>query len=250
MLFKSYEDAHLMLELPGSHTKEINGTDEEGISSLKITDHPDTYHRCTHTNRVIHYVGAGRTRSPGHPAGNHSEYKQTPFRRSWLLQNPFPVLRKRYDETVVLLGYYYVDGICKRVGNEGFAYFQILLRQIVEKRTAAPAAAATDIDRPRPREERIQMERTQYQAHQLDNDMILPIDPTVYAYRDFESAIASLSTTRPPPATTAAQTPATASASASATVPTTVTSLGCYRCGIIQNLFDGRPIKGISFRNF
>lgn len=244
MLFKSYEDAHRMLELPGSHTKEINGTDDQGISSLKITDHPDTYHRCTHSDRLIHYVGVGRTRSPGHPAGNQSECKQFPFRRSWVLQNPFPVLRKRYDETVVLLGYYYVDGISKRVGNEGFAYFQILLRQIVEKPPAAPApAAAADINRSRPREERIQMERTQYQDHQLDNDIILPIDPTVYAYRDFETAIASLSTTRPPPAT-ATQAPATA------TVPATATGLGCYRCDIIQNLFNGRPIKGISFRNF
>ena len=233
MLFKSYEEAHLMLELPGSHTKEINGTDADGISSLKLTDHPDTYNRCANSDRVIYYVGAGRTRSPGHPAGNHSEYKQTPFRRSWMLQNPFPVLRKRYDNTVVLLGYYYVDGISKRVGNEGFAYFQITLRQIVEKRSTVST--------------RPLIEQNQYNQplpQQPDYDMILPIDPTVYAYRDFETAIASLSTTRPPTQST----PATRQPSVLATAATT--SLGCYRCDIIQNLFDGRPIKGISFRNF
>ena len=235
MLFKSYEEAHLLLELPGSHTKEINGTDADGISSLKLTDHPDTYNRCVNSDRVIYYVGVGRTRSPGHPAGNHSEYKQTPFRRSWIRQNPFPVLRKRCDDTVVLLGYYYVDGISKRVGNEGFAYFQILLRQIIEKRVAVAS---------RPREERILMERAQYQEQQPE------YDPAVYAYRDFETAIASLSTTRPPPA--AVPTDASAATQPPAAVPTatTMTSLGCYRCGIIQNLFDGRPIKGISFRNF
>jgi hypothetical protein len=244
MLFKSYEDAHLMLELPGSHTREINGTDADGISSLKLTDHSDTYNRCTHNNRVIYYVGAGRTRSPGHPSGNQSEYKQIPFRRSWMLQNPFPVLRKKYDDTVVLLGYYYVDGISKRVGNEGFAYFQIMLRQIIEQRSIVATRPL------RTRAERIDAERNQYQyqaqEERVDYDTILPIDPTVYAYRDFESAIAALSETRPLPV------PATVPAATQppATVPATTASLGCYRCDIIQNLFDGRPIKGISFRNY
>ena len=129
MLFKSYQDAHQRLNLSGSYQLEINGSNKDGISSLKLTDHIDSYNRYTHAGRIIYYVGEGRTKSPGHPAGNQMENKQEPFRRSWGLQNRFPLLHKRYDGSVILLGYYRVSDMRKRMGHEGFTYFEFELRQ-------------------------------------------------------------------------------------------------------------------------
>ena len=128
MLFRSYQEAHERMSLPGSYQKEIN-SDEIGITSLKLTDHADSYNRYTNGGRTIYYVGEGRRKSPGHPAGNQMQHRQEAFSKSWALQTSIPVLHKRSDNTVTLLGYYRVASMCKRLGNEGFTYFVFELRQ-------------------------------------------------------------------------------------------------------------------------
>jgi len=132
MAYDSYQDAHEQLGFSGSYQEEIIGSDLTGISSVKVTDHRDSYIQLRNGNRTIYYVGIGRTKSPGHPASNQNQRKQEPFRRSWALQNSFPVLHKRYDGTVEFLGNYRVVDIRKRLAYEGFAYFEIELRQVIE----------------------------------------------------------------------------------------------------------------------
>uniref|UniRef100_A0A6C0DQZ8 YDG domain-containing protein n=1 Tax=viral metagenome TaxID=1070528 RepID=A0A6C0DQZ8_9ZZZZ len=134
MPFVSYLEAHERLNLPGSYQDEINGSETAGITSLKLTDHADSYNQCTNLGRVIYYVGEGRRKSPGHPAGNQMENRQVAFRQSWHLQNLIPLLHKRSDGSVVLLGYYRVSGMRKRMGNEGFTYFEFELRQETDPR--------------------------------------------------------------------------------------------------------------------
>jgi len=137
MSFESYAEAHEKLNLPGSYKQRILGTDRYGISSLKLTDHCESYNRYDYSGRIIYYVGIGLTKSPGHPSGNQIQQRQRPFWQSWVIQNTFPILRKRYDGIVELLGYYRVVNMQKRLGNEGFTYFEIELHQVLEQSQVA-----------------------------------------------------------------------------------------------------------------
>jgi len=127
-VFRSYLEAHVAMNLAGSDNDEIIG-DEQGISSLKLTDHPDSYNRVTSLGRIISCIGVGRCKSPGHPRGNQMEHAQTPFIVTWHHSLRFPVLNKKENGAVLLLGYYYITGMRKRMGNEGFSYFEFVLRR-------------------------------------------------------------------------------------------------------------------------
>lgn len=206
MPYASYLEAHERLNLPGSYQQEINGSKEEGLTSLKLTDHKGSYNRYTHSGRVIYYVGEGRRKSPGHPAGNQMENNQELFRQSWNLQNLIPMLHKRSDDTIVLLGYYRVSGMCKRMGHEGFTYFEFELKQETDPLLNPKSPTVP----PKTRDLQI---------------LCLPPSPTL---------ISTPAVPEPTPAV-----------SVTACLPTT-SRLACYRCNIIKNLFDESSVKGVT----
>jgi len=132
--YESYAEAHQELGISGNPKLDINvtGTTEAGlISSLKITEAPESYHEIKHGGRFVYYVGFGLLRSPGHPASTQQYYRQNAFLNSIRAANVIPVLHAvGIKKRVRLLGNYVVKDIYKRVSNEGFAYFQVRLQAI------------------------------------------------------------------------------------------------------------------------
>lgn len=129
-VFKSYKEAHERLGLEGSYMQGTIGNEQDGISSLKITDHAGSYDRITLGGKFVYYVGKGIKSSPGHPGANQLETKQRMFYRSFTLQNEVPILHKSKRGGVELLGYYKVKDVRKRVSDEGFSYFEVKLARI------------------------------------------------------------------------------------------------------------------------
>jgi len=128
--YPSYAAAHEILGLSGNPKTMIITDSNNIIESIKITDHPDSYHRISANSAIIQYVGIGTLKSPGHPIGNQQYYRQDPFLNTWGAAKPICVLRQQSDGEVYLMGNYKVRGLRKRMGNEGFAYFHAELIRI------------------------------------------------------------------------------------------------------------------------
>jgi hypothetical protein len=128
MIFKSYKDAHEKLGIPGSYQRGTQGTAETGVTSLKITVHPDSYDKILDNGETIYYVGKGNKPTPAHPTRTQDSTDQDVFRTSIETQKKFPVLYKYEPQKVKLLGYYRVVNLKKsRKGNVSF-YYAILKR--------------------------------------------------------------------------------------------------------------------------
>ncbi len=128
--FRSYEEAHDILALDGLPTNAINATTYDGILSLKLTEHPRSYHRILKGGQTIYYVGIGSHTTPGHPTGNHQWESQSPFIRSLKHCTIFPVLYKRYEGAVIFMGNYQVKMHNKKISNEGFTYYEFKLTRV------------------------------------------------------------------------------------------------------------------------
>ena len=115
MIFRSYKKAHEYLGIPGSYQRGTHGTALIGVSSLKITVHPDSY-----------YVGKGNKPTPAHPIKTQSSDEQDVFRKSIETQKKFPVLYKYEPHKVKLLGYYRVVNLKKSKRGEVTFYYAIL----------------------------------------------------------------------------------------------------------------------------
>lgn len=128
MIFDSYKDAHEKLGIPGSYQRGTHGTAETGVTSLKITVHPDSYDKILDDGKTIYYVGKGNKPTPAHPTKTQNSDQQDVFRKSIETQKKFPVLYKFATHKVKLLGYYRVEGLKKsRKGLVQF-YYAVLKR--------------------------------------------------------------------------------------------------------------------------
>jgi len=129
--YLSYAEAHTAFGLSGDPDSDINIGDDGLISSLKITDAPESYHLIKNGGRFVYYVGFGRLRSPGHPASTQQYNRQEPFLNSMQAETIIPVLHAvSKNKRVNLLGNYVVKDIYKQVSYEGFAYFHIRLQKV------------------------------------------------------------------------------------------------------------------------
>jgi hypothetical protein len=128
MIFRSYKDAHEALKIPGSYQRGTHGTAETGVTSLKITAHPDSYDKILDDGETIYYVGKGNKPTPAHPVKSQSPAAQDVFRRSIETQKKFPVLYKSSPHEVKLLGHYRLTALKKsRRGGVEF-YYAVLKR--------------------------------------------------------------------------------------------------------------------------
>lgn len=123
MIFKSYKEAHEKLGIPGSYQRGTHGTAESGVTSLKITAHPDSYDKILDNGETIYYVGKGNKPTPAHPIKTQNSDNQDVFRKSIETQKKFPVLYKFEPNRVKLLGYYRVTNLKKvKCGDVSFYY--------------------------------------------------------------------------------------------------------------------------------
>ncbi len=128
MIFRSYKEAHDKLGIPGSYQRGTHGTGETGVTSLKITVHPDSYDKILDDGKTIYYVGKGNKPTPAHPTKTQDSTQQDVFRKSIETQKKFPVLYKYEPHKVKLLGYYRVDNLKKTKRDNVMFYYAVLKR--------------------------------------------------------------------------------------------------------------------------
>jgi hypothetical protein len=126
MIFRSYKDAHEHLGIPGSYQRGTHGTAETGVTSLKITVHPDSYDRILDIGNTTYYVGKGNKPTPAHPTKTQGSAEQDVFRTSIETQKKFPVLYKYEPQKVKLLGYYRVVNLKKSRRGDVTFYYAVL----------------------------------------------------------------------------------------------------------------------------
>ncbi len=127
MFFSSYKEAHEVLKLPGSWQRGTQGNKTTGISSLKMTNNPDSLDEISHDLSHVFYVGIGKKSSQGEPAANQQREEQEPFFVSKRLKKKIPILIKLGPHTVFFAGYYQVKAIREKTSPKGFVYYEIML---------------------------------------------------------------------------------------------------------------------------
>ena len=126
MIFRSYKEAHEKLGIPGSYQRGTHGTEETGVTSLKITVHPESYDKILDGGKTIYYVGKGNKPTPAHPTKSQDLDKQEVFKTSIETQKKFPVLYKYEPQKVKLIGYYCVINLKKSRRGEVSFYYAVL----------------------------------------------------------------------------------------------------------------------------
>jgi len=126
MIFKSYKEAHEHLGIPGSYQRGTHGTPETGVTSLKITVHPESYDKILDDGKTIYYVGKGNKPTPAHPTKSQDLDKQELFKTSIETQKKFPILYKYEPHKVKLLGHYRVVNLKRAKRGDVIFYYAIL----------------------------------------------------------------------------------------------------------------------------
>lgn len=129
MIFRSYKEAHERLGIPGSYQRGTHGTAVTGVTSLKITVHPDSYDKILDDGETIYYVGKGNKPTPAHPIKTQGSEQQDVFRKSIETQKKFPVLYKYEPQKVKLLGYYRVEDL-KKSRRKDVTFYYAILRKV------------------------------------------------------------------------------------------------------------------------
>ena len=129
MFFTSYKEAHEALKIPGSWQRGTHGNKKTGITSLKMTNNPDSLDKISDDLSLVFYVGIGKKSSQGEPAENQNQEDQEPFFLSKQKQNPIPILIKISSGLVYYAGLYKVKAIREKRSPKGFQYYEIVLLQ-------------------------------------------------------------------------------------------------------------------------
>jgi hypothetical protein len=127
MFFTSYKEAHANLKIPGSWQRGTQGNKTTGISSLKMTNNPDSLDLISDDLSTVFYVGIGKKSSQGEPAANQTLDDQEPFFVSKRLQNPIPILIKLDSGAVYYAGEYKVKAVREQVSPKGYRYYEVVL---------------------------------------------------------------------------------------------------------------------------
>ena len=99
------------------------------METITIEYHPDSLERFSQNGRILHKIGVGRMKSPGHPAGNQQSYSQAAFFSSVARQIRFPVFYKKKNNSLTYMGEYILMKYSKKESFEGFTYFSYTLHR-------------------------------------------------------------------------------------------------------------------------
>lgn len=130
MFYSSYKEAHEALHLPGSYQRGTQGNQEDGITSIKLTENPRSLDRISRDFNTIYYVGIGEKSSQGEPSEHQTKQDQTPFFVSLKKQNTVPVLIKLSSGVVMYAGDYKVKRIYRRISPRAKHYYEIQFEHV------------------------------------------------------------------------------------------------------------------------
>lgn len=112
MYYTTYEDA-----------VKAHCTSETRLS-VKIVEHPSSYNRVSRNGSIVHCVGTGQMKSPGHPIGNQSYENQLEFIEISKKERAIPIFVVYKHGPTKYMGNYYRRSIRKCVSFEGFQYYE------------------------------------------------------------------------------------------------------------------------------
>jgi len=116
----------------------------QGWAYLKVYEHPKSLEQISQGGHIIHIIGNGVLRSPGHPAGNQIFAKQLPFFGLIKKQAHFPIFYMELNGDVVYMGCYSMLDYKKKVSFEGFSYFEYKMARVKSKNVQhAPIYSST-----------------------------------------------------------------------------------------------------------
>ena len=93
---------------------------------ILVEYHPDSLEGFYNGGNTLRVIGAGRMRSPGHPAGNQQYHSQLAFLRLASTQRLFPAYYS-CGPVKIHMGDYLVHSFKKKQSFEGFTYFVFTL---------------------------------------------------------------------------------------------------------------------------
>ena len=135
MFFKNFTNAIYCLDFP------------VGTTCLEIAQCDGSYEYFSQNNRVLHCIGQGPRRSPGHPSGNQRESRQCFLHGPSSLQAIYPVFRI-FANCIEYVGNYRLLSWKKKISFEGFIYFEFTLSRVScnEIRYAFPSTLSSAPD--------------------------------------------------------------------------------------------------------
>ena len=113
MFFKTFDQALETLSIPN------------GQWCIAIGHSKDSYESFSHAGNVLHCIGQGRKRSPGHPSGHQSLEAQVLLKRT-KYQHLYPTFRI-YSNYVEYMGAYRLISYSKKMSFQGFMYYEYKL---------------------------------------------------------------------------------------------------------------------------
>lgn len=93
---------------------------------ILVEYHPDSLEGFYNGGNTLRVIGAGRMRSPGHPAGNQQYHSQLAFLRLASVQRLFPAYYS-CGPVKIHMGDYALHSFKKKQSFEGFVYFVFTL---------------------------------------------------------------------------------------------------------------------------
>jgi hypothetical protein len=125
--FSSYAKLSEHLKLKYHPSKEINGLDDEGIESIKLIDHPNSYNYIVPGYNKIYVVGKGRRSGPGYPSAHHSELNQHIVWNTYRNNKDIHVILETLNGHIKYLGKYFINNIRRRITDSGWVYCEMEL---------------------------------------------------------------------------------------------------------------------------
>ena len=95
---------------------------------ILVEYHPDSLEGFCNGGNTLRVIGAGRMRSPGHPAGNQQYHSQVAFLRLASVQRIFPAYYC-CGPVKIHMGDYALHSFKKKESFEGFTYFLFTLHR-------------------------------------------------------------------------------------------------------------------------
>lgn len=129
MLYTSYKEAHEKLNIPGSWQRGTQGNKTTGITSLKMTNNPESLDLISDDLSTVFYVGIGKKSSQGLPEEDQTREDQEPFFVSKANQNKIPILIKLEAGSIYYAGLFNVKTIRTKTSPKGVLYYEIILVQ-------------------------------------------------------------------------------------------------------------------------
>jgi len=102
----------------------ISEEDELYIVSI---EHPNSLEKFTYNNNIFYHIGKGPKLYPGYPLANQMWFNQSNLIDKFVQYDNMPVFRQFMDGRVAYLGKYCFDRYRKKLGENGFTYFEFKL---------------------------------------------------------------------------------------------------------------------------